>query len=628
MGTKSAECVASRRFALYYPCFICVDKMDLILNCSHISKAYAARALFDDISLGIARDSKLGIIGPNGSGKSTLLKIFAGEEVPDHGEVILQRGCKVSYVGQSVKFPAGATVLSALSHAAKGAGVSAEDMDGVCQVLLGRAGFDNLSAEVSALSGGWKKRLEICCGLVGNPDLVLLDEPTNHLDIDGIWWLEQLLKNARFGWAVISHDRAFLANTVTSVAEINKQYGEGIFVADGDYQTFLESRLNYFASQSKIEESLANKARRELEWLRRGPKARSTKARYRVDSAEAMQTELSGMRARLQADQAKIEFADSGRKSKKLVSLAHVAKSLGGRVIVGDLNLEISGGAKIGILGRNGTGKSTILKLIAKSLEPDSGTVQQVQGLNVVYFDQNRESISPDWTLRRALCEAGDHVIFQDRSIHVISWAKRFLFSTDHLDKRIGDLSGGERAKAIIAKLMLQKADLLLLDEPTNDIDIATMETLEEGLLDFPGAVILVSHDRYMMQKVCNFFIGLDGTGAVTSYADLEQWERELKGVASAGPRREKKKEAEPVEKPASQSVKKLSYKDQREYDLMEERILVLEEQVAERRSIVEDPALVSDAKKLEGAYAALHEAQQQLDNLYARWAELEAMLG
>jgi ATP-binding cassette subfamily F protein uup len=597
--------------------------MDLILNCQSVSKSYSSRHLFENLSMGISRGGKVGIIGPNGSGKSTLLKIFAGLEKPDAGEIVLQRGSKISFVGQSVSFPSDATISSALRTSALEAKAAPEDVDGLCKVLLGKAGFENPNALVNELSGGWKKRLEICCGLVGEPDLVLLDEPTNHLDIDGIWWLEQILKNARFSWIVVSHDRAFLENTVSSVSEINKQFAEGILTADGTYQNFLDERLRYFDSQSRQEESLANKAKRELEWLRRGPKARSTKARYRIDSAEAMQTDLSDMRSRLRVDQAKIEFADSGRKSKKLVSIEGVTKTLGDKRIVEDLEIELAGGTKIGILGRNGTGKSTILKLLAKVIEPDRGEVKHVQGLNVVYFDQNRESVVPEWTLKRTLCEAGDHVIFQDRSIHVISWAKRFLFSPEHLDKRIMDLSGGERAKAIIAKLMLQKADLLLLDEPTNDIDISTMETLEDGLLDFPGAVVLVSHDRFMLQKVCSSFIGLDGSGKATIYADYDQWESTLKPDFST---KKDKKRAQDKAVPGAKA-KKLSYNEQREYDGMEDTILVLENQMTEKREMTEKPELATDSKKLDRAFAELNACQEKLDKHYARWAELEAML-
>jgi ATP-binding cassette subfamily F protein uup len=249
--------------------------------------------------------------------------------------------------------------------------------------------------------------------------------------------------------------------------------------------------------------------------------------------------------------------------------------------------------------------------------------VKHVQGLSVVYFDQNRESIIPEWTLKRTLCETGDHVIFQDRSIHVISWAKRFLFSAEHLEKRIADLSGGERAKAIIAKLMLQKADLLLLDEPTNDIDISTMETLEEGLLDFGGAVVLVSHDRFMLQKVCSSFIGLDGSGKATVYADYDQWESTLKPTAAQ--KKDKKRSQEKTS--TIVGTKKLSYKDQREYDQMEETILLLENQMTEKRRMTEDPELATNSKKLDQAFSELDACQDALDKHYARWAELEAML-
>jgi ATP-binding cassette subfamily F protein uup len=530
---------------------------------------------------------------------------------------------RISYVGQSSSFIGSQSVFAVLKEAGERLGIPSDELDGEIRVLMGRAGFDDPATKVANLSGGWRKRLEVICGLVGNPDLVFFDEPTNHLDFDGIWWLEQLLSNARFAWVAVSHDRAFLDNVAVRILEVNRQYPGGSFVADGNYSAFSAAREQYFDAQARREESLANKARRETEWLRQGVKARTTKARFRIEAAESLQQELGQLRKRLGSDQANLEFAESGRRSKKLVSLAHVDKSLGDRSIVTDVTYEIQGGARIGILGGNGTGKSTLLKLIAKELEPTQGKVDHVQGLTIVYFDQFRQKLPPEWTLRRCLCESGDHVIFNDRPIHIVTWARRFQFSQDHLDQPIAKLSGGERAKANIAKLMLEKADLLLLDEPTNDLDIDTMEALEDALSDFGGAVAIVSHDRFMLQSICTTFLGLDGTGAIRTFASIGQWESLLRGGQNK--KREKKAELEPSIQPME--LKKLSYKDQREYDGMEERILKAEEELEEMRLKADDPSVATNAKALHDALADLHRCQESLDALYARWAHLEALV-
>ncbi len=324
---------------------------------------------------------------------------------------------------------------------------------------------------------------------------------------------------------VVSHDRYFLDNVVNDMAEIDRVYPEGIFRVEGGYSHFLETKEEFLLAQSSRQESLANMVRREVEWLRRGPKARTGKSRARIDEAGRLMRELSDLESRSVKGVAQIDFTATDRRTKRLVSVENIAKELGGRTLFRDLSFTLTPGARLGLLGRNGAGKTTLLRLLAGELEPDAGRIERAAALRIVYFDQARERLDPAQTLRQGLGAHGDTVIFRDRPIHVAGWAKRFLFDGGQLDRPISSLSGGEQARVLIARLMLQPADLLLLDEPTNDLDIPTLEVLEDSLTDFPGALVLVTHDRYLLDRVSTAVLGLDGQGGAQLYADYWQWE-------------------------------------------------------------------------------------------------------
>jgi len=580
-----------------------------LLSVMGAGKSFGAAPLFSNITLHISEGERLGLIGPNGSGKSTLLKIMAGLLDADSGTRTARKLARIGYVPQEPQFTAGATVAQVLRAALPAHGLDQVGRAAAVSVALGKAGFADGDALVEALSGGWKRRLSIASELVRNPDLLLLDEPTNHLDLEGILWLERLIVSAPFSSVVVSHDRYFLENATTGIAEMNRAYPDGLFRATGDYADFLEKREAFLEAQSVQQAALANRVRREVEWLRRGPKARTGKSRARIDAAHDLMDELAAVSARNATATATIDFSASGRRTKKLVRAEGISKAMGGRQLFRRLSFTLSPGMRLGLAGPNGSGKTTLLRILAGELQADSGTVEHADDLRVVYFDQGREQLDPAAPLREGLGATGDSVIYRGRAMHVAGWAKRFLFRAEQLDTPVGRFSGGERARIIIARLMLQPADVLLLDEPTNDLDIPTLEVLEDSLTDFPGALVLVTHDRYMLDRVSTVVLGLDGEGGAEVYADYTQWEQ-ARAVKPARVEREP-----PQARPATTAPrKKLSYLEAREWDQMEQKILEAERQLEACRAAMRAPDVVSDPFALQRCYAEMQAAEASVN--------------
>lgn len=592
----------------------------ILVNCHAISKSYTIHPLFSSISLSFSEGERMGLIGPNGSGKSTLLKILAGLETQDTGMVTPRRDTRLVYLPQADHFDPDKTVEQTLVAALCGGAGDAEGFQRIRETAS-QMEFARTDQLVGTLSGGWRKRLAIARALIQQPDLLLLDEPTNHLDLDGILWLEELLKSPSFAFVLVSHDRYFLENVTNRIVELNRLYPEGYLRVEGNYSTFIERREAFTRAQDQQQEILSNKVRREIEWLRRGPKARGTKAKYRIDSAHELQDELSAVRGRnAQNRVAQIEFDATGRKTKQLLQTKRLTLDRGGRRLFANLDLTLSPGSCLGIMGRNGSGKSSLIHLLHGDLAPDSGSIERAYGAKIVLFDQKREQLDQNQTLKEALCPSADMVMFQGRPLHVVSWAKRFLFAPGQLTLPVSRLSGGEKARLLIARLMLRSADILLLDEPTNDIDIPTLEVLEESLREFPGAIVLITHDRLLLGNLSDRLLFLDGQGRAEFFADYDQW---LSAQTTAGaPPASGKKSA----KSSKDKTRKLPYKEQSELNRMEQTIEKAESEAAAIREQLEDPAIMSDAERLGDLYAQLTEAQGNVRRLYQRWGELELL--
>jgi ATP-binding cassette subfamily F protein uup len=579
--------------------------MGLLLSVQSLSKQFGATILFQKVSLTIEDNQRLGLIGPNGAGKSTLLKILSGLDDSDAGIVAPKKGLKIANVPQDPVFPKGSIVKDFLS---------------TDNPWFGLAGFSDANQECNSLSGGWKKRLAIAHAASQSPDLLFLDEPTNHLDLEGILWLERSLQQAPFSCVLISHDRQFLENTATHVAELNSVYPDGIFRVEGNYTKFLERREQYFEAERRRKEGLEAVVKKELAWLGRKAKARTRKAAARINSAHALIDELKDMDERAKVSSTSIDFTSSFRQTKRLVEAKQISKSMGDKLLFKDLDLVLVPGIKLGIAGANGSGKSTLLKMLMQQLKQDSGEIKWADNLKMVYFDQQREQLNPKATLKEALAPNGDSVIFQGSVIHVNAWAKKFLFEIAQLQQPVHRLSGGERARVLLANLMLQPADVLFLDEPTNDLDIPTLGVLEESLEEFPGALVLVTHDRYLMDRISTHVLGLDGKGGATLFADYEQYEQDL--FSKKAPVAKAKNTTNTQSNTAR---KKLSYTEQREYDSMEANLADAEARLVAKQEESERPDVVSDHVRVQQVFAELSVIEQEVDNLYARWAELES---
>ena len=573
--------------------------------------------------LSIHRGERLAIIGPNGVGKSTFLRLLCGVEAPDSGSVVCRQGVTRAFVEQEREFESGKSAHEIVIEDLKRASIKG-DLDLNAEIALGKTGFTDVTREPATLSGGWKKRLALASGLAMDADVLVLDEPTNHLDFEGFEWLERFLLRTKPTLVCVTHDRRFLDTVPTRILDMDRQYPGGFLLVEGTYSDYLRRREEVLSAQIQKQKSLSSTWRREKEWLSRQPKARTTKSESRVKKAKDLEKELQVVSSKVRGRRvdSALRFSDSGRKSKKLMELEGASKSLGGKLLFKGLDLILSPKMRLGILGPNGAGKTTLLKALSEHLELDGGKRTPADGLKVIMFDQQRAQLDPEMTLQDSLSPTGDTVLYQGQRMHVKVWAEKFLFDAKFLRRPVGQLSGGEQARVLIARLMLEEADILLLDEPTNDLDIPTLELLEMSLLDFPGAVVLVTHDRYLMDTVCDELLALDGKGAVQSYASFDQWwdrhtEKEKKKDKPAKPKKESR------EKKAT-----LTSQERKEWSAMERTVQKAEELVEKLKQKVEQPEIAADLAKMQKACHDLQNAQDEVERLYARWEELELKRG
>jgi len=619
--------------------------MSILLTARELSHAFVQRPLFEGVSFTIEDGDRIGLIGPNGAGKSTLLKILAGEITPDSGELAERAGLRLGYLAQTPSFAPEDSVQSAVEHARK-THASEHDWNdqAIVDEVLAKLELNGSTVQpdtrVATLSGGWQKRVALARELVREPDLLLLDEPTNHLDVESILWLERLLATSSFATVTITHDRTFLQHVSRRIFELDRRNARGLFAVEGDYATYLERKAAAMAAQEEREQALRNLLRRETEWLRRGPPARTTKQTARIERAADLKNEVSTLIERNRTRKADIELDARGRKTKLLIEASDISKRFEERTVFEHVELLIGPGTRLALLGPNGCGKSTLLSVLIGKEPPTHGQVQRAPDLQIAHFEQHRSALDPEQTVADSVAPGGDTLDYRGSRLHRYGYLERFLFRSEQMHMRVGNLSGGEQSRLLIAKLMLQPADILVLDEPTNDLDFETLDILQSALTEFPGAVLLVSHDRYFVDQVATQIVAFHTApgelGRTTAFADLNQWQSWHKQQQSAAQAPQAKRKAAPAAAAGESAAgsgkaagkpKKLSYKDQRDWDTLEERILEAEEALSTLEREAAKPEVASNATRAMELHQQHEQKRSEIDALYARWAELEAMV-
>lgn len=591
--------------------------MEILVTLKNVSKSFGVRPLFSDVAFVVGKGERIGLIGPNGAGKSTLLHLLAQTHTPDSGQIAFRRGLCVGLLEQTPRLEPNLTVEASI----------AGEPEKVGEVLSKLMLTDLASRRVGELSGGWQKRVALARELVKTPELLLLDEPTNHLDIESILWLEQFLTRADFGSVIVTHDRLFLQRVTNRIIELDRRNPGGLLSVKGDYADYLERKEELLHQQQREETILKNKLRRETEWLRRGPKARTTKQQARIDAAHALSSEVEELTTRNQHRIADIEFNSTDKKPKRLIEAKGITKRYGEKTLFENLNLFIGPGDRVGLLGVNGCGKSTLIRALLGMENTDEGTIIRSDHLKVAYFEQNRETLDPEVTLKKTLCPHGDQVNYRGRMIHINGYLDRFLFKKEQGDIALKKLSGGEQARVLIARLMLHDANVLVLDEPTNDLDVETLDVLEDCLKEFDGAVLLVTHDRYFLDQVATEIHAFTTPfskrpGEIITFASHEQWENWFREASKTKPIADRS----PATKAPAKKAKRLGFNETRELAGIEAKIQEAEGKLRELENETQKPENLSDSGLLSKLYQSVSEKQAEVERLYHRWSELEAM--
>lgn len=635
-----------------------------LLKLTNVSLAYGNNPLLDGVSWQIARGERVCIIGRNGTGKSSMLSLVKGSQLPDDGEIWRAPGLKIGELPQELPLADARTVFDVVAEGLAGVGQLLADYHHLSQNIQNEADLDKLmhvqqeleakdgwrlqqlvdstlsrlqlpaDKTLAELSGGWRRRVLLAQALVSEPDLLLLDEPTNHLDIGAIAWLEEALMGFNGAVLFITHDRAFLQNLATRILELDRGH---MIDWNGDYASFLVHKEQQMAAEETANALFDKKLAQEEVWIRQGIKARRTRNEGRVRALKALRAERSERREHQGKANIQIDAAEKSGKQVIVVEHASFAHP-GGEPLIRDFSMVLQRGDRIGLLGANGTGKTTLLKLLLGDLQPTSGKVEAGTRLEVAYFDQLRHQLELEKTVIDNVAEGRDFITIDGQSRHVLSYLGDFLFSPQRARTPVKALSGGERARLLLAKLFSKPANLLVLDEPTNDLDVETLELLEEVLLAFQGTVLMVSHDRAFLDNVVTSTLVFEGNGVVREYVGgYQDWLRQggsprLLGVAEAKETKEEKAETAQA-KPATAAAaaepaptkKKLSYKVQRELEALPAKIDAVEKNIAAVQAEIAEPAFYQQTPERTGeTIARLDALQAELDELLERWAELE----
>ena len=601
--------------------------MNTIVSIEHLEKVYTARKLFDDTACYIGEGEKLALIGVNGTGKSTLLRIVAGEESPDSGELIVRKGLQIRFLSQNPKFCEEETALSACLRMAGGE-VLGEDTVAAAKKLLAALGVTELDLPCETLSGGEKKRIALAGVLLHPADLLILDEPTNHLDGETAEWLENYLKNFRGALLMVTHDRYFLDSVCTRILELDR--GK-IYSYDANYEGFLALKAERLDIQQANERTSQSILRKELAWMQRGARARGPKSKERIARYEKLSAE-SGPEA-----EASLQLASAySRLGKTTLSFHDVSKAFDGKLLFRDFSYQFQKNDRLGIIGRNGAGKSTLLKLITGLEKPDSGEIEIGQTVKIGYFSQENEALSGDLTVIESIKEIAEFVPSPEGPISAAKMLERFLFPSSQHYMKVEKLSGGEKRRLFLLKILIGAPNLLILDEPTNDLDIRTMTVLEDYLDSFAGIVIAVSHDRYFLDRTVHRILALeDGVisqyeGGYTDYQveklrrDLERGERAgstADGGAAGSDSAEKEASKQRAEETRRQRARRMSYQEKQDFLHIEDEIAALEARVAEIEA--EYATSASDFQRLTALDKEREEVETKLLERMERWEYL-----
>lgn len=588
-----------------------------LISASNVSVSFAGRTIFEKVNLGIESKQKIALVGPNGAGKSTLLKVLARRHQPDSGDVIWARGLKIGFLAQTPTFDTEQTIFSYLVPDPMDTDQLTRALEWISKLQLDQFDLEKL---VTTLSGGWQKKLALAKELSGDPDLLFLDEPTNHLDLDSIMWLENMIKSAPFACVTITHDRLFLQRIADSIFDLDPRNIEFLWAFKGTYDLYLDAKADQLSHLKTRQTVMQNTLRRETEWLRRGAQARQTKQKARIDRAGQIDDQVDDLKNRNASREAKIDFSNQDRIPKKIIELKNVSKTFGDQVLFENFSLIIGGRSRIGLLGKNGAGKSTLIKILMGIEKPSQGQVIFDDKLTFNYFEQSRESLDFNLSVLKNVCPEGDYVYFQNQYTHIRSYLERFLFFGDKVDLPALKLSGGEQARLRLAQMMLKTAQVLILDEPTNDLDLETLQVLEQALIDYPGAIILVTHDRYFLDQVCDQIIAFEPNETeLVLYTGFYQWEQS---------HLDKKKSKETPLKASSGEIavsnkpkEKVSFKDKQDWETIEARIAQLEN---EQKEVENKMSHTNVAQELAELSLRLSTLTNNIEQAYLRWSELE----